>query len=142
MNRAIAKRESMSPHSPARVSQELASSSPKRSSPTNAQKLRSKAMLSSTAFITLNDTIQTIFAKAIQQQPLDPYAYVADELRHAGLIRANNYLSKSPSQKLRMRIEKLEEQVDGTDANALPPIRPIAMKSTQPNPRHRQHLNH
>ena len=97
-------------------------------------------MLSSSAFVTLNETIQTIFAKAIKQQPLDPYAYVADELRHAGLIRANNYLSKSPSQKLRLRIEKLKEQVDGTDA--LPPIRPVAMKSKQPNPRHRQHLNH
>ena len=51
-----------------------------------------------------------------------------------------NYIDQLPSQKLRLRIEKLKEQVDGTDA--LPPIRPVAMKSKQPNPRHRQHLNH
>jgi hypothetical protein len=138
MIRAIDRRNNMSPHSPLATSKKLeeAYKSPTQKSPTQAQKLRAKAMLTSKEFQELNTSIQTIFAKALEIQPINPIAFVAEELRHAGLMK-NNKLTKSPSQKLRKRVAILEQQVE--QVNALPPVRPSERNNnTTKNPRRYQ----
>ena len=108
IQKALDRRTNMSPHSPSRHR-----SSPTKKLPSNNKKAMTR--LTSDAVQSLHIHIQHIFAKALLLEPSDPIAYVADQIRQAGLEIA----AKKQSYKL-------------------PPVRPIE-SNTNKNPRHNVH---
>jgi hypothetical protein len=119
---ALDRRSNMSPHSPARLKKDQTLSSPTFKH--NPKKAR--ARLTSDSVQKLSTVIQHIFARALIVQPVDPIAYVADQIRLAHAHADSTAAEVGPPS-------------SSSTTTRLPPVRPTGVPSNnrKSNPRFR-----